>query len=74
MCVCVDMTAVLLHHSCPWTQSVIHTQLALQGTVQMDVDQQDYLGVLLGDPDGFGSSAGSQALKAAPANKGTRLQ
>ena len=34
------------------------------------MDQQDYLGVLLGDPSSFGSSAGSQALKATPANKG----
>lgn len=42
-----------------------------QGTVQIDMDQQDYLGVLLGDPSSFGSAAGSQALKAAPANKGT---
>lgn len=44
----------------------------LQGTVQIDMDQQDYLGVLLGDPTGFGSSAASQALQAAPAsNTGT---
>ena len=42
-----------------------------QGIVQIDIDQQDYLGVLLGDPNGFGSSAGSQALQAAPANTGT---
>lgn len=39
--------------------------------VQIDVDQQDYLGVLLGDPSSFGSSAGIQALKATPANRGT---
>ena len=43
----------------------------LQGSVQIDMDQQDYLGVLLGNPSSFGSAAGSQALKAAPANKGT---
>ena len=33
----------------------------------MDIDQQDYLGVLLGDPSSFGSEAGSSALAAAPA-------
>jgi len=37
--------------------------------VQMDIDQQDYLGVLLGDPSSFGSEAGSSALAAAPAGK-----
>ncbi|KAL3156739.1 hypothetical protein ABBQ38_001014 [Trebouxia sp. C0009 RCD-2024] len=45
-----------------------------KGIVQIDVDQQDYLGVLLGDPTGFGSSAGSQALQAAPANTGEDSQ
>ena len=35
----------------------------------MDIDQQDYLGVLLGDPSSFGSEAGSSALAAAPAGK-----
>ncbi len=33
----------------------------------MDIDQQDYLGVLLGDPSSFGSEAGSSVLAAAPA-------
>ncbi len=36
----------------------------------MDVDQQDYLGVLLGDPASFGSEAGSSALAAGPADGG----
>ncbi|DBB14005.1 TPA: hypothetical protein ACH3X3_000976 [Trebouxia sp. C0006] len=40
-----------------------------KGTVQMDIDQQDYLGVLLGDPSSFGSEAGSSALAAAPAGQ-----
>lgn len=40
-----------------------------KGVVQMDLDQQDYLGVLLGDPSSFGSEAGSSALAAAPAGK-----
>ncbi len=35
--------------------------------MQTDIDQQDYLGVLLGDPSSFGSEAGSSALAAAPA-------
>ena len=42
----------------------------LKGIVHIDVDQQDYLGVLLCDPNSFGSSAGSNALKATPADKG----
>lgn len=40
-----------------------------KGIVQMDIDQQDYLGVLLGDPSSFGSEAGSSALAAAPAGQ-----
>ena len=42
----------------------------LKGIVRIDMDQQDYLGVLLGDPNSFGSSAGSNALNATPADKG----
>ena len=43
--------------------------MVAQGVVQMDLDQQDYLGVLLGDPSSFGSEAGSSALAAAPAGR-----
>ena len=45
--------------------------MVAQGVVQMDLDQQDYLGVLLGDPSSFGSEAGSSTLAAAPAGKAT---
>ncbi|KAL3132505.1 hypothetical protein ABBQ32_009050 [Trebouxia sp. C0010 RCD-2024] len=45
-----------------------------KGLIQIDIDQQDYLGVLLGDPMGFGSSVGSQALQAAPASTGEDSQ
>ena len=38
--------------------------------MQLDMDQQDYLGVLLGDPGSFGSEAGGRALAAAPADTG----
>lgn len=51
-------------------QQAKHTLSVSQGLIQIDIDQQDYLGVLLGDPMGFGSSVGSQALQAAPASTG----
>ena len=36
--------------------------VVMQGILKLDLDQQDYLGVLLGAPDSFGSQAGSRAL------------
>ena len=45
--------------------------MVAQGVVHMDLDQQDYLGVLLGGPRRFGSEAGRSALAPAPAGKAT---